>query len=62
MKKKYIVFYMTPEGTGNTEVIVNRKEDFKSIEKIRDAEEQLANELNTSVSITGFQRIGIVWK
>lgn len=62
MKRKYIVFYTTAHGSGMTEIVLIKKEFPNSIKNVEKIQEELSEALKTSAAITGFQKMGILWK
>jgi len=54
---KYIIFYTFENGVGNCEL--NLKKRIKNIDDIRQAENMLKQELNKTVSVTNYKRVGL---
>ncbi len=62
MKRKYIIFYMTSDGAGSTEMKVSRSEIPNNVDKIREIEKILSNGLKSHVVLTNFKFVGFSWK
>jgi len=67
MKYRYIVFYASANGHGNSELILKRSELKRSelpskIENIRAIEKSLSESIGENISVTGWERTGRSWK
>lgn len=62
MKYRYIVFYASANGHGNSELILKRSELPKKIENIRAIEKSISESVGEDVSLTGWERTGRSWK
>lgn len=63
MRIKYLIFFDTLNGKGNTEIKVKWKERIKGIESVNNIQEEIEKKENTKVVMNNYKYIGwSLWK